>query len=238
MEPILMTKLQRFLRAAVACLLTANGFAVAALIGSDAVTHPGAAAAAARTRTITLVTTKTGARYLADPSTPEGRQAIENARRDGATVQEIASDAADSSPADHAGAGPALTLPNLDDLLHLPKLPIDLHDPVGSVKGVVDGVTSTASSVVDSLGGTASSLVDTATSVVDGLTGSTLPPVSVPPVTLPPVTAPPATLPPVTLPPVTLPPVTQPPATVPPTTTPVTLPVTVPTVPPVTLPHL
>ena len=202
--------MQRFLRGAVACLLTANGFALAALSGGDATSAPArraTEAAATRGRTVTLVTAKDGTRYLADRSTPEGRQAIENALRDGATVQDVTARGS-------TGVGTSvLTLPlGLDklhlptDLASLPSLPVDLGAVTGTVTGVADAVEQHLSDLADATQGAVTTLVGT---IGDLTSGVTVPPVTVPPTTLPPVTVPPTTLPPVTvaLSPVTLPPV-------------------------------
>ena len=73
--PVDSSKMQRFLRGAVACLLTANGFAIAVIAGGDGVSSA-QPAAHAPAHTVTLVTGKDGTRYIADRSTPQGRQAI------------------------------------------------------------------------------------------------------------------------------------------------------------------
>jgi len=78
------TRLQRFLRASVACLLTANGFALVLLATNDPAPLP----AEQGTRTVTLIQGADGKTTQVDPATPAGQAAIEEAKRDGATITE------------------------------------------------------------------------------------------------------------------------------------------------------
>lgn len=182
-----MTGLQRFNGGAVAALLTANAFALVALVDQDGDRpqgiQPASAAPGAETPdTITLVTTEDGQTFLADPGTEAGRQAIDIAREAGASVVDVTrpdpagylsvpteQPAPGTTPAAQA-APAARQLPA--DLSLLPRLPLDLRQlpqqPAGPGGGgslldpTIDGVQRT----VD---GTLSTVVGVVNDTIDGV---------------------------------------------------------------------
>lgn len=171
------------------------------------------APAAAAPRTLAVITRQNGTKVLADPATPQGRQAIAAARDAGDTVTTVTvqdkdnGDTAARKAADNTLSSllslptvPGVTLPDLT--LPAVTLPVTLPVTVPTLPPVVSTLTSTASSVVDTASSivssattavppattivpTVSSIVATASSLVNGV-ATTLPPAPVP-TTAPPV---------------------------------------------------
>src|SRR4051812_8460834 len=92
------SRTQRLLAGSVAALLTANAFAVAGLVTDDhdadarlrrQTAEAAAAPLVADPPVVAIVTTADGRTFVADPLTPEGRKAIEAAKKDGGTVRTV-----------------------------------------------------------------------------------------------------------------------------------------------------
>jgi hypothetical protein len=145
----------------VVALLAANG-AVLATGLADAVETLTATAPA---RTIALITMPDGSQVAVDPTTPAGWKAIEEAKKNGATVTTVA--VSDKEAAATRGAnGSGVTIPgiNTTDLQQL-------------LTGKVDEITTTVRTIVDSTGNTVVSIVGDATSTVSSIVGDEVVPV-------------------------------------------------------------
>jgi hypothetical protein len=175
---------QRVLGSAVVGLLAANAFAAAVIAGDVGAGPVGAAAAEAASaptgtpQTVTLVTTADGRRLLVDPSTPEGRKAIADAKRQGATTRDVAIPA-------RTGPGSSSTLPGGLDLGRLlgdlpsggalevgQEIVDQLLDP-GTVTSVIEGAKTTVSSVVGGAQTTVSSVLGDTQTTVSSVLAST-----------------------------------------------------------------
>ena len=159
------TRFHRFLTACVVALLTGNAFAIA-LIAADDVTN------AAAPHELTLITTADGHRYLVDPSTPAGRQAIEDAKHNGSTLTNVpAPPTSSTAVAARNSNNPLPTLPPVNGVLPIdPGSALDqtinnILNTVTSVSSVVGGVVTSVSSVLDD---TQSTLANVSTTI-DGV---------------------------------------------------------------------
>ena len=188
-------RLQRLLGGSVAALLTANAFAVASLVGdqggSDRLRRPAATGevivpTSETPPAVALITTGDGRTFVADPSTAEGRRAIDQARRDGGTVRNVAVPPRTSS----SKPGTSLPLPRSVGNL-LPKgtpLPgagdddglLEIVDP-DLVERLLQDPVGTATSIVQSAPATITSVVEGATSTVSSILTPVLPPPTAPP---------------------------------------------------------
>lgn len=174
--PTTSVRSRRFVGGTVAAVLTANAFAFATLANDDAPPdgrfRDVEAAAIPEIPPLAppelaLITTTDGDTFVVDPSTPEGRRAIRDAKREGATVREVAM----------PGPGRAEALPATrgENLLGLPGQldPAPEGDEVGSLTDILRTGPSTLTSVVGGVGPTVSTVLPTVSSVV-GVVGSTV----------------------------------------------------------------
>lgn len=142
-------RMQRFLRGAVAVLLTANGFALA-LVATDDPAPP--TQAEQGTRTVTLIQQADGTTTRVDPSTPAGRAAIEQARRSGATITQttvpVSSDEGEDDPTKAPAATNGADGTDGSDGWSSPLTDV-LGGATDTVNQTVDGVQSTVDGVVD-----------------------------------------------------------------------------------------
>lgn len=186
LTPIGSTRLQRFLRGAVACLLTANGFALVVL-GSDDVAAPPPAEQG--TRTVTLIESPDGTTTEVDPSTPAGQAAIEQAKRTGATITETtvpaeqAAQTQETTPSTLASE----TTPTSGLLPTLPTLPVDpqgtiddgqdlLNDTIDKVQETVPTpLDDTLDTVQDTVNDTVDTVQETVTTILPTTTTTTKP---------------------------------------------------------------
>lgn len=167
-------------------MLTANGFAIALITTDNPLSTAGSPA-----RTLTLITTADGRRFLADPSTAAGRQAIEDAKRDGGTLQGVPVPTTSSTALASKKPGTAApTLPPVNGLLPIdPGSTIDqtinnilntvndtkstvdsvLKDTQATVDSVVKGTESTVNSVVNDTESTVNSVVNGTESTVNSV---------------------------------------------------------------------
>lgn len=175
--PTTSVRSRRFVGGSVAALLTANAFAFATLVSDDAPSDGrfrDVEAAAipeippSAPVELALITTTDGRTFTVDPSTPEGRRAIRDARREGATVREVAVPGpGEAEPAPATREETFLDQPGLLDPVP------DGGGEVGSLTDIIRTVPSTLTSVVGGVGATVSTLLPTVSSVVGGL-GSTV----------------------------------------------------------------
>lgn len=135
LTPIGSTRMQRFLRGAVACLLTANGFAVVVLAADDAA---GPLPAEQGTRTVTLIQGTDGTTTEVDPATPAGKAAIEQARRAGATITETTVPAEQAAQETTPSTLAQETTPTSGLLPTLPTLPLNPEEVVDDAQDLVD----------------------------------------------------------------------------------------------------
>src|SRR3954452_10197458 len=77
------TRFHRFVSSCVVALLTANAFAIALVATDNPLNN------AAPPHELTLITTSDGHRYLVDPNTAVGKQAIDEAKHNGSTLQNV-----------------------------------------------------------------------------------------------------------------------------------------------------
>lgn len=177
---------RRFIGGSVAALLTAGAFGFASLVSDDA-TFGGrfrdVEAAAipeippSAPVDLALITTTDGRTFTADPSTPEGRQAIRDARRDGATVREGAVPGPSPRPRPRSRSGEAeppatgeervLGQPGLLD--PSPNGGGETGSETGNLADLLRTLPSTLTAVVGGLGATVSTLLPTVSSVVGGV---------------------------------------------------------------------
>jgi hypothetical protein len=162
------TRLQRFLRGSVACLLTANGFALAVLASDGDVIPDEAPAAADGTRTITVIRTADGQTQQVDPNTVQGRAAIEEAEKAGATITTVTVPPSTTSSTTATTLASKRDTPTLLPNITLPTLPI----------------------TVPTLPVTIPTVPTITIPTVPTVTVPTVPPVTVP--TVPPATVPPS----------------------------------------------
>ena len=177
LTPIGSTRLQRFLRGAVACLLTANGFALVVL-ASDDVADP--LPAEQGTRTVTLIESADGTTTEVDPSTPAGQAAIEQAKRSGATITETTVPAEQAAPTQETTPSTLAseTTPTSGLLPTLPTLPIDPQDTIDQGQDLVDDtidkvqetvptpLDDTVDQVQETVGGTVDKVQETVTTIL------------------------------------------------------------------------
>lgn len=168
--PTTSVRSRRFVGGSVAALLTANAFAFATLVNDDAPSdgrfrdvEPAAIPEIPPSAPVelALITTTDGRTFTVDPSTPEGRRAIRDARREGATVRELA--------VPGSGETEAVPATGEEKLLGQPGLLDPVPDgggEIGGLTGIIRAVPSTLTSVVDGVGATVSTLVPTVSSVV------------------------------------------------------------------------
>jgi len=194
LTPIGSTRLQRFLRGAVACLLTANGFAVAVL-ASDEVAGP--LPTEQGTRTVTLIQAPDGTTTEVDPSTPAGQAAIEQAKRAGATITETTVPAEQAAQQPQEGTTPSTlaqeTTPTSGLLPTLPTLPVDPQKTIDDGQGLLDDtidkvqetvptpLDETVDKVQETVGGTVDKVQETVTTVLPPVIPTT--PTTKPPTT-------------------------------------------------------
>jgi hypothetical protein len=167
------SRLHRIVSGCVVALLTANAFAIAMILTDDE--PPGAESPA---RTLTLITTADGTRYLVDPNTDAGRAAIADAQRNGSTITQVTVPSSPSPAAASEDPSPDFTLPpngilpidpgsTLDDTLGT------LLDTVSTVSSILGSTQSTASSILGSTQSTVSSILGSTESTVSSIVGST-----------------------------------------------------------------
>src|SRR3954452_13851560 len=77
------TRFHRFVSSCVVALLTANAFAIALVATDNPLNN------AAAPHELTLITSSDGHRYLVDPTTDAGKKAIEEAKHNGSTLQNV-----------------------------------------------------------------------------------------------------------------------------------------------------
>ena len=176
LTPMGSTRLQRFLRGAVACLLTANGFALV-LLAADSVSGP--APAEQGVRTVAIIRAADGTTTEVDPSTPAGRAAIEQAREDGATVTETTVPVAVPGGVadDDAPAGSPLARERSTSTL--PRLPLDPNDVLDDAQDLLDDtiddiqkkvptpLDDTIDDAQDTIGDTVDDVQETVTTVLE-----------------------------------------------------------------------
>lgn len=176
LTPIGSTRLQRFLRGAVACLLTANGFALVVLASDDVA---GPLPAEQGTRTVTLIESPDGTTTEVDPSTPAGQAAIEQAKRTGATITETTVPAEQAAQQETTPSTLASeTTPTSGLLPTLPTLPIDPQDTIDQGQDLLDDTVDqvqetvptplddTIDQVQETVGGTVDKVQETVSTIL------------------------------------------------------------------------
>jgi len=161
-------RFHRFTSSCVVALLTANAFAIA-LIATD---NPLSTADAPHE--LTLITDSEGHRFLADPNTPAGRAAIEEAKHNGSTLQNVPVPTTSSTAlASQNPSNSVLTLPPVNGLLPIdPGSTIDqtinnILNTVTTVSSIVGGAVTTVSSILDDTQSTVSSILNDTQSTLD-----------------------------------------------------------------------
>jgi hypothetical protein len=164
------SRLHRFVSACVVALLTANGFAVA-LLATD---NPLSTAESPAQR-LMLITTADGHRYLVDPNTEAGRQAIEEAKRNGSTITQVT--APTTSSTDFASRNPGSTFPTvpsngilpIDPGSELDKTISTLLNTVTTVSSIIENTKKTVEDTKTSL----DSIIDDTQSTIDEIINDT-----------------------------------------------------------------
>jgi hypothetical protein len=160
-------RFHRFVSGCVVALLTANAFAIAMIVADDLGDK---GAESTPVRTLTLVTTADGRRFLVDPNSEAGRQAIDEARRTGGTVTQVTVPSTSSTAVAAKNGGSGSTLPTL------PKngiLEIDPGTIINDTLNTLLDTVTTVSSILDSTASTASSIVKETKTSLDELIDST-----------------------------------------------------------------
>jgi hypothetical protein len=149
----------------VAALLAANG-AVLVTGLADAIET---ATPAHQARSIMIITKPDGSQVAVDPNTPEGWQAVADAKKDGNAVTEVAVPDDVVAASEDSNTQSSLTIPgiNATDLQNLLLGKVD--EIKTTVQTIVDDTGKTVVSVANSVVGTASSLVDGASSTVSSV---------------------------------------------------------------------
>jgi hypothetical protein len=142
-----LTTLQQMVGVAVPSLLIANLAAVGVLVAADRDDRPsaGAAETAAARRQLALITLPDGRRFLVDPSTARGRQAIREARAAGGTVSTFAVPQTARSGSG-AGSRNEFKVPEVDGVIALPEgsaLGNAVDSIIAAGTSAAGGVTST-----------------------------------------------------------------------------------------------
>ena len=161
-------RFHRFTSSCVVALLTANAFAIA-LIATD---NP-LSTAESPAHTLTLITTSDGHRILADPNTPAGRAAIEEAKHNGSTLQNVPVPTTSSTALASRKSGSTLpTLPPVNGVL-----PIDpgsaLDQTINNIFNTFNDTKSTVDSVVRDTESTVDSIVKDTESTLDSVVKDT-----------------------------------------------------------------
>ena len=115
-------------------------------------------------RTLTLITTADGTRYLVDPNTDAGRAAIAEAQRNGSTITQVTVPTSPSTAVASENPSTSFTLPPNGIL------PIDpgstLDDTLTTVSSILGSTQSTVSSILGSTQSTVTSIVGSTQSTV------------------------------------------------------------------------
>lgn len=148
-------------------LLTANAFAIAMIVTDDEAETSEESPA----RTLTLITTADGRRFLVDPNTEAGRQAIADAQQSGSTITQVTVPSTSSTSVGSENPNTSFTLPPNGILPVDPGTILDdtlttLVDTVSTVSSIVDKSVSTVSSIVDDTKTTVSSILGSTQSSV------------------------------------------------------------------------
>jgi hypothetical protein len=168
-----MTRVQQIVGVAVPSLLIANLAAVGVLVVGDGDRGPaaGAAETAAARRQLALITLPDGRRFLVDPSTARGRQAIREARAAGGTVSTFSvpqSTRSESGSGSGAGSRNEFGVPDVEGVISIPE-GSDLGSAVDALiaggSAAAGGVTSTTAPG----GGSGDGLDDLAGDLTDAL---------------------------------------------------------------------
>jgi hypothetical protein len=161
------SRFHRFVSSCVVALLTANGFAIAVIVSDNPVST------AEAPHDLTLITTSDGHRYLVDPRTEAGRQAIDEAKKNGSTLQNVPAPTTNSTGlAAQNPDSPLPTLPPINGVLPIdPGSTLDqtinnILNTVTTVSSVVGGAVTTVSSILDDTQSTVSSILDDTQSTV------------------------------------------------------------------------
>jgi hypothetical protein len=161
-------RFHRFVSSCVVALLTANAFAIA-LVATD---NPLSSAEAPHQ--LTLITDSQGHRYLVDPTTDAGKKAIEEAKHNGSTLQNVPAPTTSSTAlASQNPSSTALTLPTVDGVLPIdPGSTLDqtinnILNTVTTVSSVVGGAVTTVSSILDDTQSSLTSILNDTQSTID-----------------------------------------------------------------------
>jgi hypothetical protein len=164
------SRFHRFVSSCVVALLTANAFAIALIETNNPLSSADAP------HELTLITTSDGHRYLVDPNTAAGKQAIDEAKRVGSTLQNVPVPTTSSTALASKNPGPStplLTLPPVNGVLPIdPGSTLDqtinnILNTVTTVSSVVGGVVTTVSSILGDTQSTVTSLLDETQSTID-----------------------------------------------------------------------
>ena len=157
------SRFHRFVSSCVIALLTANGFAIALLATDNPLSQ-----AEQDGRTLTLITTADGQRILADPNTEAGRQAIEEAKRNGSTLTNVPVPTTSSTAfASQNPENSPLTLPPSG------VLPIDPGSTLNQTINYLLNTATTVSSIVEDTKGSVVSIVEDTKTTVDSVVEDT-----------------------------------------------------------------
>jgi len=155
------SRFHRIVSSCVVALLTANAFAIAMIVADDEPETSEESPA----RTLTLITTADGRRYLVDPNTDAGRAAIADAQRNGGTITQVPNTSSTIVASEKPGTG--ITLPPNGIL------PVDPGTILDDTLTTLLGTVSTVSSIVDKSVSTVSSVLGSTQSTVSSIVGST-----------------------------------------------------------------
>jgi hypothetical protein len=168
-----LTTLQQMVGVAVPSLLIANLAAVGVLVAVDRDDRPspGAAETAAARRQLALITLPDGRRFLVDPSTARGRQAIREARAAGGTISTFSVPQTARSGSG-AGSRNEFKVPEVDGVIALPEgsaLGNVVDSIIAAGTSAAGGVTSTTTPGGGGGGGTGGTIGDLAGDLTEAL---------------------------------------------------------------------